>query len=133
MDYRYVKITNEIDINKLNDPSTNYLMIPPHPYKFVFNNYKTYKKYGQQVLPVQDKDLNSIIDHYINEKNYRNGDYLFSLLLNKREMIQELVFSKKISDIFYKIYGIPISVRYLRMPWATHFHKTNPTTKHWKI
>ena len=63
-------------------------MISSHPYKFVFNNYKTYKKYGQQVLPVQDKDLNSIIDHYINEKNLRNGDYLFTLLRNKREMLQ---------------------------------------------
>ena len=63
LDYRYVKITTETDINKLNDPSTNYLMISSHPHKFVFNNYKTYKKYGQQVLPVQDKDLNNIIDH----------------------------------------------------------------------
>ena len=129
MDYRYVKITNETDINKSNDPATNYLMISSHPYKFVFNNYKTYKKYGQQVLPVQDKDLNSIIDHYINEKNLRNGDYLFTLLRNKREMLQESVFSKKISDIFYKIYGVPISVRYLRMSWATYIHKTNPTAK----
>ena len=43
LDYRYVKITTETDINKLNDPSTNYLMISSHPYKFVFNNYKTYK------------------------------------------------------------------------------------------
>jgi len=127
LDYRYVKITTETDINKLNDPSTNYLMISSH--KFIFNNYKTYKKYGQQVLPIQDKDLNSIIDHYINEKNLRNGDYLFSLLRNKREMIHESVFSKKISDVFYKIYGIPISVRYLRMSWATYFHKTNPTSK----
>ena len=65
LDYRYVKITTETDINKLNDPSTNYLMISSHPHKFVFNNYKTYKKYGQQVLAVQDKDLNNIIDHYI--------------------------------------------------------------------
>ena len=129
LDYRYVKITNETDINKLNDPSTNYLMISSHPYKFVFNNYKTYKKYGQQVLPVQDKDLNIIIDHYINEKKLKNGDYLFSLLRNKREAIKESVFSKKISDVFYKIYGVPISVRYLRMSWATHFHKTNPTAK----
>ena len=95
LDYIYVKITTETDINKLNDPSANYLMISSHPHKFVFNNYKTYKKYGQQVLPVQDKDLDNIIDHYINEKNLRNGDYLFSLLRNKREMIQESIFSKK--------------------------------------
>ena len=44
-------------------------------------------------------------------------------------MIQESVFSKKISDVFYKIYGTPISARYLRMSRATHFHKTNPTAK----
>ena len=31
LDYRFVKITNETDINKLNDPSTNYLMISSHP------------------------------------------------------------------------------------------------------
>ena len=69
MDYRYVKITNETDINKLNDPTTNYLKISSHPYKFVFNNYKTYKKKWQQVLPVQDKDSNVIIDHYIMKRN----------------------------------------------------------------
>ena len=53
LNYRFVKITNETDIIKLNDPSTNYLMISSHPYKFVFKNYKTYKK-----------DLNNIIDCY---------------------------------------------------------------------
>ena len=32
-----------------------------------------------------------------------NGDYLFSLLGNKREVINEPVFSKKISNLFCKI------------------------------
>ena len=81
------------------------------------------------MLPVQDNYLNTIIDNYINEKKLKNGDYLFGLLRNKREVIKESVFSKKISDVFDKIYGVPISVRYLRMSWATHFHITNPTAK----
>ena len=59
----------------------------------------------------------------------KNNDYLFSLLRDKRQVISEPVFSKKISDVFMKVYGIPISVRFLRMSWTTHFYKTNPTVK----
>lgn len=129
LDYRNVKITNETDINKLNDLATNYLLLDALPYKFIFNNYKTYKIYGQQVIPVEDKTLNIIIDEYINEKKLKNGDYLFSKLRDKREVIDEPAFSKKISDIFYKVYGVPISVRYLRMSWATHFYMTNPSAR----
>ena len=129
LDYRNIKITTETNINKLNDTSTNYLIITSNPYKFVFNDYKTYKIYGQQVIPIEDKELIIIIDHYINEKKLKNNDYLFSLLRDKRQVISEPVFSKKISDVFMKVYGIPISVRFLRMSWTTHFYKTNPTVK----
>jgi len=129
LDYRNIKITTETNINKLNDTSTNYLIITSNPYKFVFNDYKTYKIYGQQVIPIEDKELIIIIDHYINEKKLKNNDYLFSLSRDKRQVISEPVFSKKISDVFMKVYGIPISVRFLRMSWTTHFYKTNPTVK----
>jgi len=129
LDYRNVKITNETDLNKLNDPSTNYLILDTMPYKFVFNFYKTYKIYGQQVIPVEDKTLNIVIGEYINEKKLKSGDYLFSKLRDKREVIDEPAFSKKISDIFNKVYGVPISVRYLRMSWATHFYMTNPSAR----
>ena len=129
LDYRNVQITKETNLKKLEDPSTNYLMVSSHPYQFVFNDYKTDKAYEQQVIPVEDKTLNIIIDHYINEKRLKNGDYLFSLLRDKREIIKGPVFSKKVSDVFKKVYGIPISARYLRMSWATHFYKTNPTAR----
>lgn len=129
LDYRNVKITTETDINKLNDLSTNYLIINRLPYKFVFNDYKTYKTYGQQVIPIEDKFLSNIIEYYINDKRLKSGDYLFSLLRDKREVIKEPAFSKKISDVFEKVYGIPISVRFLRMSWATHFYSSNPSIK----
>ena len=132
LDYRNVRITNETDIKKLNDPSTNFLIIDTLPYRFIFNDYKTYKIYGQQVIPVEDKTLNIVIGEYINEKKLKNGDYLFSKLRDKREVIDEPAFSKKISDVFNKVYGVPISVRYLRMSWATHFYMTNPSAKHIK-
>ena len=83
LDYRNVRITNETDIKKLNDPSTNFLIIDTLPYRFIFNDYKTYKIYGQQVIPVEDKTLNIVIGEYINEKKLKNGDYLFSKLRDK--------------------------------------------------
>lgn len=127
LEYRNMKITNEKDIKKLNDLSTNYLMVKDRPYKFVFNNYKTYKHYGQQIIPVQKPILNDIIDRYINITKKKEGDYLFSLLRDKREIIKEPVFSKKISEIFKKVYGIPISERFIRISWATYFNKSNPS------
>jgi hypothetical protein len=129
LDYRNVILTNETDINKLKNPANNYLITTSQPYKFVFNDYKTYKTYGQQVIDVEDRHLNIIIEEYILSKKLQAGDLLFSLLRDKREIIKEPVFSKKISDIFYKIYGIPISIRFLRMSWATHIYSKNISVK----
>lgn len=129
LDYRNVKITNETNLDKLKDPSTNYLIVSTSPYKFVFNDYKTYKIYGQQEIPVEDKTLNIIIGEYINDNKLKNGDYLFSLLRDKREVIKQPVFSKKISEVFLKVYGVPISVRYLRMSWSTYFYMKNPSAR----
>lgn len=45
LDYRNMKITTEQDINKLNE--INYLIMSNAPYRFVFNDYKTYKTYNK--------------------------------------------------------------------------------------
>lgn len=127
LEYRNMKITNEIDLDKLNDLATNFIIVRRKPYKFVFNDYKTYKQYGQQVIDVRNPILNDIIDKYINISKKREGDYLFSLLRDKREVIKESVFSSKISNVFKKVYGIPISERFIRISWATYFNKSNPS------
>ena len=129
LDYRNVKITTETNIEKLKDPSTNYLIVDEKPYIFIFNDYKTDTTYGQQKIKVENKYLNLAIEQYINDKKLKNGDYLFSLLRDKREVISEPTFSKKVSNIFYKVYGTPICERFIRMSWATHFHKTNHTAR----
>ena len=41
-------------------------------------------------------------------------------------------FSKKIKDVFRKVYNEPISVRFLRMSWISNLMKTNPTNKEMK-
>ena len=67
--YRNVKITNETDINILNEPSRNYLIVSSHLYKLIYNDCRTGKIYGQQLIPIQDKHLSKIIDHYITKRN----------------------------------------------------------------
>lgn len=131
-DWRLTKITTETNKTKLEDPVNNYLILS-NPKRVIFNNYKTYKKYGQQDFKITDPDLNDIINTYISSNNLKNNDYLFHLERDKREIISQPTFSKKISDVFKEIYNVPISIRFLRMSHISHLMKTNPTIKQMKI
>lgn len=119
LDYRNMKITLETNDNNLND--INYLKLSSIPYQFVFNDYKTFKAYGKQIIDVDD-DLMKIINLYIDMKGLKNDDYLFSLSRNKKEIYDKGAFSNKISKIFKKIYKVPISVRFLRMSWSIYIN-----------
>lgn len=114
-EWRSVKLTTETNINKLND--INYLIISKSPKEVVFNDYKTSRKYGKQIFNIPD-ELDNIINKYINIKGLKPNDYLFGLDRDKREYISQPNFSKKISDVFQKIYKIPISLRFLRQSWS---------------
>lgn len=131
-EWRLTKITSQIDKNKLKDPINNYLILS-NPKRIIFNNYKTYKKYKQQDFIIEDNNLNNIIDEYIYLKGLKNGDYLFHLDRDRREVISQPNFSKLISDVFKKIYNIPISLRYLRMSHITYLLSKNPTIKQMEI
>jgi hypothetical protein len=114
-EWRSVKLTTETNINKLND--INYLIISKSPKEVVFNDYKTSRKYGKQIFNIPD-ELDNIINKYINIKGLKPNDYLSGLDRDKREYISQPNFSKKISDVFQKIYKIPISLRFLRQSWS---------------
>jgi hypothetical protein len=126
LEWRSVKLTAETNINKLND--VNYLIASTTPKQIVFNDYKTYKAYGKQILNIP-ADLDEIINRYIHIRQLKHNDYLFSLLRNKQEYPGESNFSAKVSSIFKKVYGIPISIRFIRMSWVSHLMQTNPSTK----
>ena len=128
-EWRLTKITTETDKNKLKDPVNNYLIISTNPKRIIFNNYKTYKKYKQQEFEIIDKDLNNIIDEYILLNGLKNNDNLLGLDRDKREVIAQPNFSKLISDIFKKIYNIPISIRFIRMSHTSYLLNKNPTIK----
>jgi hypothetical protein len=112
-------------------PSTNlhlrFRLLHPKGKKIIFNNYKTDIKYGQQVFKLSDPELNKMIDNYISMKKLKEGNYLLSLETNKNEPISQPNCSKKIEQVFYKVYKEPISVRFLRMCWISALMKTNPT------
>ena len=123
LDYKNMKLTTETKVDMLND--INYLILS-NPKQFVFNDYKTNNTYGKQDFKIPD-DLDMVINQYITAKKLRNGDFLFSLLRDKKEPIAESNFSAKVKEVFNKIYGIPISMRFVRMSWATDLYASNPT------
>jgi hypothetical protein len=51
-------------------------------------------------------------------KGLKPNDYLFGLDRDRKEYISQPNFSKKISDVFKKVYKIPISLRFLRQSWS---------------
>ena len=131
-EWRLTKITSQIDKEKLKDPLNNYLILS-NPKQIIFNNYKTSKTHGQQHFNILDTDLNNIIDEYILNNDLSDGDYLFSLKCNKNKVISQPNFSHLISDVFFKVYNIPISVRFIRMSHITYLLNKNPTIKQMEI
>ena len=45
---------------------------------FIFNNYKTKKTYGEQIIKVND-ELYKILEKYVEKKNKKNGDILLDI------------------------------------------------------
>jgi hypothetical protein len=121
LDYRNMKLTTEEDINKLN--KSNYLIIGDNM-RFIFNDYKTSKAFKKQIFNIPI-NLKNVINKYINIKDLNDGDLLFKTDDNK--IINEGNFSAKISNVFKKVYDVPICIRYLRMSWISNLYKTNPT------
>ncbi len=131
LDWRLTVLTTETDERKLDNENINYLSISPKGKK-EFNNYKTDIKYGQRVFKLTDPELKKIIDNYISMKKLKEGNYLLSLKTNKNEPISQPNFSKKVEQVFYKVYKEPISVRFLSMSWIGALMKTNPKNKEMK-
>lgn len=132
-EWRLTEITTETDKEKLNDPLNNYLIISTNPKQIIFNNYKTSKTHGQQYFNILDTDLNNIIDEYILNNGLLNGDYLFSLNKDKNKVISQPNFSHLISDVFLKVYNIPICIRFIRMSHTSYLLNKNPTIKQMEV
>jgi len=132
LEWRLTKLITNNDDNK-NDVKYNYLILKDGKYKIIFNNYKTASTYGRQIFKIDNIELTNILNEYINKSKLSNGDFLFSLKTNKQKEISQSNFSHLISNIFKKVYNIPISIRFLRMSHITSYLSTNPTIKEMEI
>ena len=128
------RLTKLVDQNEqTNNPLYNYLILKDGKYEIIFNNYKTASTYGRQIFNIDNIELTNILNEYINKSKLLNGDFLFSLKTNKKKEISQSNFSHLISNIYKKVYNIPISIRFLRMSHITSYLSTNPTIKQMEI
>ena len=152
LEYRFMRITKETDKDKLDDDNDNYLVITP-PFKFIFNNYKTNDKYGQQEIPVMDGELINLIKKYIAYYKLKVGDYLIGQTTDKNKVISEPNFSNKLTQVFRKVYNVHTSLDFIRKSHIITFleqpkklsnndkkqfaewmaHSTEEQTKYYKI
>ena len=108
LDYDFMKLINQRDYNvlkKKNELTGNYLVSSRGSYKFSFNDYKTNKVYGENVVEV-DKPLKLKLNLYLKLNDYKIGDEIFPI---KRNVISTLL--TKTSN---KIIKKKVSVQILR-------------------
>lgn len=128
LDFQYMKPSEIIDVSLLQNPKFNYLIVENgEPLSFVYNNYKTKGKYGQQVIDVSD-DIIPYLKTWLKKGNFLpvrgEGKYLFG---TDKELKQEdSNFGSKLTNIFYKMYGEEISSRFIRASAATWYNNLKP-------
>jgi hypothetical protein len=107
-DYQLLKISSKYNNSLSNE--FNYLDIKKK--KFIFNNYKTAKKYNQQEIEIND-ELFNIIMSYIKYFKLRDGDFLLNDLktnepyknTNSITLLLNRIFKKKIgASMLRKMY-----------------------------
>lgn len=110
----------EFKIRNFNKDKDNYITtIKRKPY-FVFNIYKTSKKYKTQQVEIPKK-LKSIIDKWT---QLNPSDYL---LLNTRQT--DKINPTQLSNILYTFFNKPISTTMLRHIYLTNVYKDVPALK----
>ncbi len=119
-----MKITKENDPQQLRNKNDNYFVIDNNnPSQFIYNKYKTYKSFGQQVIMIDiNKDLSDILKQYIKTYKLKEDNYLFGLSTNPNKRQSESNFSKSVSTLFTKIYQSPISIT---NKWIIMVHSSN--------
>ena len=125
-----VILTDIEDITKLNDK--NYLITAKTGYKFVFNDYKTSKTYGQQVVEVP-KALKKIIDNYTRTYYIKLKNYLFPIINDSKNHITLANFTALISTVFTNVYKTPITLNDIRMSASTYNDAQNNSLEDDKI
>jgi len=114
LDYTKMKLTNKEN----NNDNFNYLVYDKtnNKMKFIFNVYKTAKRYGKQTFDVPPQ-LRDIIKTYITL--YQKGDFLLGNERNTDELNDDTM-SKKMTRLLINYAGIPGGVSMIRHAYISH-------------
>ena len=118
LDYAGMKVVT----SKPEDTSCNYLVLGDKPY-FIFNKYKTEKRYGAQVVPLPPA-LCDIIDEW---RTLVNDEYL--LINQNGEPMPEWQLGQTITEVFKKHSGKAVGANVLRHSYITFKREGEPTFK----
>ncbi len=113
-------IDNENNINN----KDNYLLIDKNNTKLIFNNYKTNETFGTQEITNLPVKLINEIYKYLEINNKNIGDKLFTKY-NKTEELSNAALGKRIKNLFTKLYNEEITLRYIRISYATYINSLN--------
>ncbi len=111
LDYDHMKLINQRDYNvlkKKKELTGNYLVSSRGSYKFSFNDYKTSKVYGENIVDV-DKPLKLKLNVYLKLNDYKVGDVIFPITRNAMSNLltktSDKIIKKKVSaQILRKFY-----------------------------
>jgi len=125
LDFQYMRMTEDKP-SMLTNKDFNYLVMSSgQPSLFVYNNYKTFDKYKQQVIPVADDIVPYLLKHIKSAKLMsivgQLGKYLFG---SNNDTQQNSNFGTRLKDVFYTMYGEEITSRWIRSSAATWINGT---------
>jgi len=111
LDYDQMKLISQREYNTLkkkNELTKNYIVSSRGLYKFSFNDYKTNKIYGENVISM-NKPLKLKINLYLKLNDYKVGDIIFPLTRNAMSNLltktSDKIIKKKVSvQILRKFY-----------------------------
>jgi hypothetical protein len=93
--------------------------------KFIFNDYKTFSSFGTQTIENMDEDFLETLFYYIDSNEIKYNEYLFKSSKNTNKPITEGTLGDRITTLFSKIYKSDITLRYIRMSYATYKNSLN--------
>jgi len=108
-------------INVLDKPLT-----PALPMKFVFGDYKTFKRYGVKEIPIKSDLLKCAIILWLKDVNSKSKKYTS----NFHELFawNKDGFAKKLQGLFLRYTGKPVGIDLLRRAYITKFiNDENPS------
>ena len=93
--------------------------------KFIFNDYKTFSSFGTQTIENMDEDFLETLFYYIDSNEIKYNEYLFKSSKNTNKPITEGTLGDRLTILFSKIYKSDITLRYIRMSYATYKNSLN--------